>query len=1656
MGCNVTDLATDFLENSDKHYITWHEKNGYPGEYRVPRNKVLETQDAIRELTLLTRKYGVEHPGPMFFITRKPYQLVPGRSEREDNMISNGITYYYVLEENLPFTSEFQKKYDSNNYHEGTIDFDTKIKSQINTKFANNPEYFNIGSKEDYLQYLKETGKEELITEDDYEDFYKYMDKKSTDKLFDDIFNHAPKETLNTLSGKKIDKEALKANGVYVASKRMLLEKLKAHLENFYKLNKGKEHTQAYKDKVDTLNKTINEVSNQVSQLLSTNAEVVFADVIEEINTLSDIIDNPDTFSAENLELIDRLNVLANLILGQNIDGSAVDGDRIMFDSSSIENFNSVVTEPMIKLRNKYDDFLYEVAKNAFLNNPIFVENRDKFTDEQIKELILGIKEKGKDINVFQEWFLGANSNGDSILFKTAENLLDINLRKVEASVRGKESKLSELQEKLKKKKFNIDKFYAKDENGIRTGKLISRFTNNWFRAISVLGDLKKDFDSAHSLLRGQKYKTVISWYDNNAKIIDMRKLRAFKEKYSEGYGQHFTFSDEEMDAYEQELRKELGRGYDSIINSQMENMERFINYAFAEASRDTKWTQKNTDASNPFKFLDNYFSKDKKSPIITSVEGKGDTVYNIGRYNTIIPTRTNKDDLGAVKDSGYYDKNFENDIENDEDAYEAQTILQDLLANHINPAYSINGNSVSALEVSMLRRSFSETLLDARGRGITSILKAAISNVINKWKDIWFDQNYSMNKKGIVSNYSNAATREIISYKRALKLKSEASLLEQAKNLGLKFNKGESIDKIIDTIARAEVMPNFSNDIFQNVLSVSSIASLQRARQDTAFIAELLYKVHISGDGAERHRSNKKFKTWMKDAVYGKRNDVIPEDNVVSKSGIKRLSDADKRLKKVLDEIKLSNVSDNVSFFIGDNKYYAKKKENGTIGYFEEKPLSDVSDDMGTQKDKREIDAKEFESFLNKYIGNQANNLGISMTFGSFVSGVLSNLSVSYLGFNPKSGLKNRIEGAMMNSIMDAEGSLWSRGNNRHSTRILGMANIIRLSEGKLDFLAKKKALQLKTIDQLVRKMDVLQDRKDFRDKKNQVSFYDKYKEPFNIYNFAVGMPEYKNQVTVVLNVLQDYTIKNYKGEEKAFVNGTGIVKDENGNVVETEQYMTAYKPGTLELKDEYKYTAEAFNEDGTLKTGIDLNKYINSDNIGFETLQVFDVVEGKSEGSNKVHAMNKKIQDSIKRTQGNFSSMDSVMVMSNNWGRAAMFFKRYLPEMINQRIGTNSNDITQGKFKSQGRYHVLFRNPGALGIFASSVATIGFGPLIGGMALSTAFLPIIMKIISNKWFNNGVTTDVANNGLEMVGMLKEILVRTLDLPLGLLHSKWMISDIKAIGNNQMFDKLEKKGALTKEEINAIAACAQEIAWSIGIITLTILAKSAFGGDDDDEDKKQIRNFIDNYGNSMLQNTTLYNNPVAFLKDNSRLVALNELEKAQTFFKAVVDYTQYSKGSPGDIFNKFLQAQPALAIPTFLYKPVSKGGISSTWKDEKEYNAGQWFDIYSKSKAEIAKKTLSNERAEVKKSFEELLSDRYMEEMGYTKAEADAMAEKTAGKMMYDESVARQYRDEETYEEALDRIDFDTAEDNAEETVSQIDIESTIPEEIQEETSEE
>ncbi len=1658
MACNVVELATvNFLEKEG--YIRWHEVDGYPGEYRIPKNKVEKTRKAIKELTIAARKYGVTNPSQMFHIVEKPYNLTPGTSERVDNMISKGITSYYVLEEDIPFVTEFQEKFDrfqeERKVVQSKIDFDAPLKDKIKTMFSNNPEFFDIGSQEDYLEYLEVTNKGDVVNENDFEDFQKFVENRNREIQSEEDFRrytmNAPGSYTNTRTGETVDTTNLAANSAYVNSKRQLLENLKTHLEDYYKLNKGKEHTELYKKRIKELNEVINEVSDELSLLTATDAKTIFRSVINEIEILSEILDNPDTFNAENFELIQRLNILSNLILGQNIDGTSIIGDRIMFNGEGIEGFNDYVVEPMTKLKLKYDDYLYNVAENAFLNNPIFIENRDKFTDEQIQEMLKSVREKGNDINFFQAYFLGVNSNADSILFKIVNDLLQTNVRKVEQSIGKKEKALSEVQERLRKKKFDIDKFYAKDENGIKTGRLISKYTAKWFRSLNVLHNLKKEFDSVHNQLKPQKYKEIISWYDENVSFIDIRKLKVFKDRYSEGYGKYFKFSDEEMTQYEKWLREELGKGYDEAIETQMENIERFISYSLSESDKNTIWTQKNISAASPFKFLENYDSKNKRNAIPTVVGSQTTSVFNIGKYNHFIPKRYIVDKTTEdLIDNEYYDKIFEKDIESDPDAYEAQRLLQDLLSNHINPAYSLNGNVISSLQIPMLRKEFSETWAESKRKGILSLIKAMVHNVINNWKDIWFDQTYSSDRKGVVANYSNAALREINNYKRVLQLKSLEDLLKKADELGLHFKSNETKDRIIDGIARAEVLPEFSNDIFQNVLTVSSYATLHRARQDTSFIAELLYKVHIKPnlDGKVRELSNKKFRAWIDTNVYGKRNEKSQENNVITKANLKRLSDADKRLKKVLQEINVDNLGEDVVFYLEGIRYTSRLSDDKNREF-----VAIKENESGENFEYKTISSEEFEEKLNTYIKNQVDSLGISMTFSSLVSGILNNLSIKFLGFNPKSGLKNRIEGAVMNSIIDAEGTKWTRGNNRNSTRILSLANIFRLSNGKLDNIARKKALQLKTINQLVQRLGVLQDRKDFRDKKNQVSAYDKYKDFLDVYNFAIGMPEYRNQVEIVLNILQDQKITNYKGETVSFVNGTGIVKDSEGRVIETGQYMSAYIPGTLTLKDEYKYTAEAFNEDGTLKDNINLNDYINMDNIGYETFQVFDAIGGKTEGSNAIHLINEKIQDTINKTQGNFSSMDSILVMRSTLGRFAMFFKRYLPELVNQRFGTFGNDIIQGKYKSEGRYRVLFRNPGALGVLASTVATVFFGPLIGGGFLATAFLPYLFHSVSNRWFNREINVSLADNLEESVGMLKEILIRTMDFPLGIVHSKWRFRDIKSLGDNQFFEKLKDKEVLTEDEAGALIACAEEIAITIGSMLFIMLAKNALGGgDDEDEDKKQLRNFIDNYGNQIMENLTQFYDPVGFVKNNfSRLVLFSTLEDTEKFLTAFRKYIDYDEGTLREVTMKGLKAQPLVPIINFVAKPIEVGDISGIWKDEKEYDSGQWFDKVVKSKEAISKEKLTNRRESLKKKYIDLLSDRYREELGFSKSKADVVAEETARKMMNNPEISRQYREGETFEDALERIDFKEATKLAEEAVAEVELEE--PEEEEEAT---
>ena len=246
-----------------------------------------------------------------------------------------------------------------------------------------------------------------------------------------------------------------------------------------------------------------------------------------------------------------------------------------------------------------------------------------------------------------------------------------------------------------------------------------------------------------------------------------------------------------------------------------------------------------------------------------------------------------------------------------------------------------------------MLRKEFAETFAKAKADGMLSVVKASAHTFLNNQKDKWFDANYVSDKKGIVSNFSDAAQRDIRNLKSGLYLLSNEKIIARADDLGLNFEENTPREVIIDAIARTEVYPNYSNDIFQNISAVSSLASMQRARQNTTFIAEMLYQQALQGEGAERLRSNLKFRDWIDTIVYGKRNrSKIEEDNVVTRKGVKRLTDADKKLRDLFKEVSQGEIGDNIKFNFEDKKFFQEiNPETGQLEYYK----IDITEDGNT-----------------------------------------------------------------------------------------------------------------------------------------------------------------------------------------------------------------------------------------------------------------------------------------------------------------------------------------------------------------------------------------------------------------------------------------------------------------------------------------------------------------------------------------------------------------------------------------------------------------------------------------------------------------------------------------------------------------------------------
>jgi hypothetical protein len=1376
-----------------------------------------------------------------------------------------------------------------------------------------------------------------------------------------------------------------------------LRDKLEDKYEKWKLSNKHNFGNKEYKEKNLEFYNTIKELNSKIQTLKTENKESVYNYLKAEYQELKDSLDSYESNTIKNENLIDRIDFLHSYITGKNLKGEQTD----VWDFSDFPNFNNELFRPVSDLQTQLEDFnnkrVFEIVKN--LPSFVFYKKENNFTEEEFFEVFQkSANEKLKDINAAQQYALGLNSNDDSIFAQAIFDLYHSEIAKAKNPMRLVGRRMAELNEDLKKEGFNFDSLKEKNERGVDTLLLTNLYSSKFTKDVlpkffSLIKDYKdsKDHKSNEKSLA---YKNAISWLKLHTDVIDYSKIKSIKDMYSNHnkLNKYFIHSEEDMSKYEAELKDKLGKEYDNIITTSIQKIENFLERDAHEFMYNQKYYDIFYYENNPFEFVKNYNSKNAFSPIEIS---KNFYRYNMSSHIEYIPKSTTTDiNTGEVVDTGYYNKSFIDDIMSNDKAYELWKLMIDSYRNYINSTYIESGQNINSLSWGKINNDLADVIMDnyKSASGIAKIGKA----MVDTWKDSWYFTQQSGDPKRLKDNYFDTSVYEVSTYTNALMAKSLESLKQTAKekNIPVKLDSEittnrigtEAYDRDIkkykyqlaNDIALKNYSESKSGDIVKITLALMELSAIQRARIEGQLATEMLLESHKQvqdkyGRKGGRTQSNAKVDNWVAVNIY---NTDTGAENVeataMNKTFGKRLNEFERNLKNILESLleEFGNGED-LSFHFNSLTY---KRVKGVYQVFSK-------DNTMTN-----ITEEEFQKELENYIDTTIKGLGTPMTVDSVINGFISNMTKKAFLINPISGAFNRFEGKFTNMINDWTGTYWTPGNNDYSEKFLTFANILKMSPKSLSVLHKNHYLQLQTLQHLIEEMNILQDRKNEVEKKEKESNFGKVRKFFNWFAFAIDNPEFKNQATIILNMLQDVKVKDNNGNEYDFFD-------------KKTSSFTIYKPGTLELKPNFTKYNQNFS-----------NFLYDTDNVE----------------NNKMYIVKERISDAISQIQGNYSNVDSVMIRHQKgwggvaWGKILTTFMRWFPSHVNQRFGVRNQNYLQNKKDQKGRYRILWDNPYVGTTYISSVLAITLAP--SAFIFSLPMIAGLAKVAYNKFvLKQSINLQVLQIRT-LAGFLQETLLKTIGLPLKMLKVT-ALKDNKLNNAINNFSDNTLFGGMSEQDRGAVKAMAQELAIQLNILFVMLLLKALLhGGSGDDDDEKMLHNFIDNNGNRLINNLAVWSNPAQLVSDNTQFALLRSVKN---IYKMTTDMWKISQGDKIDgtrpIMN-LLKEQPFLPIPNVISKAIVKEEYPGL--DSKEYQSSQWFDRYTKTAEWRNEQQYKKKRADYKEAYTDYLKEIISEDKpSLTDEQVEDIVDKQVRSKMNKKDMRR--KTDETYEDALKRIDF-------------------------------
>ena len=1259
-----------------------------------------------------------------------------------------------------------------------------------------------------------------------------------------------------------------------------LLEWKKKELEEFETSINRLKLTIKYNNSPENLKKLKNLQQNrdklieQIEKIITNGSDLIFEAVYEDIKDIEEALKRKDIHEIQDItnkiSWYEKFNKnLDNTLLEESNKLSAKLGELLNI-------YHKLIKEKTFEVLNN-EQQIQITLENLNQDTQAKQQLGLKDEDEIVLEHLLVAK---KDISTVDKYFYGQITNwtGSTILPEFILNTTMKIVNRYENKVMDLIDRLDEFTTKYKDLKIDQQTLIKKDKNGNQTGELLNIFNDIWNKDLKVRRELVNNLNFADFKNKKDIYENLFDWHKSNTEIINFFKLKAVKVLYenNENYAKYFTYSEEEMQNYEDELNKLLGKNYKNIVNNILTKLKDFEEFRITNT--DDKYYESNLIKRNHWAFLDNYLKNNRKPTKHT--QDTYSSYYSQGFYDLVfIPvkektkksyTETETGKIVPIEetfDSGYYSEDFQK-IKDNVILYELWEIYKEM-SDYIKTTY--NDINLEKITYPKIEKDFAEKILSnlkAVKEGNFSNLGKMFLDTIDSYKSFFYQgAGGDKTESGVNSNKIDVSAKKFSDLRRSYLLQG--------------YNYEEATERV-----NKELLPTYSNDLDRNFKAVLLAAAVHNARVEIEPTANMLlnyYRTITDANGNTRKNAIEKLEYFIDKTVLNKSNNpskkIVASNSGLSqilsylqnntkfgkrfikKHGFKFLSEQEKIIYEQYDKLKdldfnsKSAIEDNID----DKDYFFYIKNN-----------------RGNQKEyqilengqKTSVSKEIFDNKYKEYVNLKLESFGLSASLAGFIEGVLKTLIIKGLGFNIVGGVFNRLEGKHTIMIMDLTGTYWTPGNSDIAARILAFVNTNKYSRRFLNKDLIKNSEQIDILQQFIDRLGGLQDRKNELQKNaNENNF-----AAIDIFKWAVTDPEFHTQSQILLSVLMDEVITDNNGNKHFLVN-----KD-------TGQFTTFnLENGVLKIKPEFSNTFD----------------------FKSEQMQNFMV----------------KVSNAISHSQGNYNVFDVIFAKKDVWGKALMVFKGWLPEAIYQRFGTTESDIGEINVnlayqtrKRKGRFVEAYKasklstltfGVGALGVSYGLLGGVG---LIGGATLSAYVYKKFLEKISNQ---TRIEND-ANTILKLIEFLKSTLIESLNYPSRLLSSVPGVNRLKINkGGNTTFssidfvsysnangDKISKEEfnklsnsekllysrnntSLTEEEIGALKAMSRELAILLVLFLLKLGLGALMYDDDDDEESKarQRYNFAQNQIQKSINAINSYMQPTALYTDSSRIGAISFLD---------------------------------------------------------------------------------------------------------------------------------------------------------------------------------